>query len=411
MTNPALKPSSEGSNNRSIAVCTVAANNYLGRASVMAQSLFEHHPELPIYLGLTDVLAPGADLSREHFRFIELGEIGLADATALTFGLRREQLAVVAKPALMRTLLDRGYDTVIYLDPDLLITGELELLIEIATANAVTLTPHLADPASSAWERSILLSGTYNAGVIAISGAEGERFTKWWGERTARHPENDVAGGIYYDQLWLDLVPSIFAGVAVVKDRGVNVAYWNMAERPLRYQGEVLMAGQCPARIVHFSGFDSSQPEQASVHFGGVPADRLGPAAGPVFSKYARAVAEASARIGAGDTYRLGSFASGEPIPDIARLIYRELGREALTFGDPFDYSHPSGFVAWLNSPADGFGIEEPLVTRLWARIYQARTDVQSAFPNIERDDRAGFIEWTRAFGWREHGVGPLFQV
>ncbi|RIK10582.1 MAG: hypothetical protein DCC49_02705 [Acidobacteria bacterium] len=393
-----------------VALCTVTANNYLGRACVMARSLVDIHPDLVPFVGITDKGQRPSQLDREPLSVISLEDIGLA-LNELTFGLRREQLAVVAKPALIAHLLDVGFETVVYLDPDMLVCSKLDSVIEIVSESAVTLTPHLLDETSLESEIAILLSGVYNAGFVGVS-SKGRGFVDWWLDRTLVNPENDVENCVYYDQRWLDLAPSMFEGVMVLRDRGVNVAYWNMAERELDRREGNLVAGTAPVKILHFSGFDLRCPEQASVHFGGVSADSLGPEAKRVFKEYAAMVQEVDRQLGSTDEYGYGVFKSGEPIPDVARLIYRELGEEAARFNNPFDDTHPSSFANWLNAPAL---IDEarvcPAITNLWERVYRLRPDVQAAYPDLTGNDREGFVAWTRSSGLAEHGVGEAFRI
>lgn len=377
----------------------------------MARSLTHFHPELVPFAAIADIPRRSSELSNEPLEIVSLESIGVGSPQATTFGLRREQLAVAAKPALIAHLLEIGFDTVIYIDPDMLVCSALDSVIRAAADSAVTLTPHLLDEASLGWDLSILLSGTYNAGFIG-TGSRGRGFVDWWLDRTLENPENDVAEGVYFDQRWLDLAPCMFEGVTVLRDRGVNVAYWNMAERQLQRRDGILFAGDSPIRILHFSGFDVTCPERASVHFGGVSAASFGAEAERVFAEYATAVDEADRQLGVTSEYGYGNFRSGEPIPDIARLMYRELEGDSARFGDPFDDSHPTSFAAWLNSPAScdkaGSG---PVITNLWERIYQLRPDVQAAYPDPADEDHEGFIGWTRSNGIHEYSIGEAFAI
>jgi hypothetical protein len=48
-------------------------------------------------------------------------------------------------------------------------------------------------------------------------------------------------------------------------------------------------------------------------------------------------------------------------------------------------------------------------VTRLWHAVYDARRDVQRAFPDVFGADCAGFVAWTASSGIREHGIPDAF--
>lgn len=377
----------------------------------MAQSLARFHPDLAPYTAIADIWLQPPGSNQAPLNLVSLNKIGLRSLNALAFGLRREQLAVVTKPALIAHLLDSGFDTVIYIDPDMLVASNLSSVIQTVAESSVTLTPHLLDEVSPEWELQILLSGTFNAGFIGVT-SRGRDFASWWLDRTLENPEHDVAAGIYFDQRWLCLAPSMFEDVTILRDPGVNVAYWNMTERRIERRGGDLFVGESPVRLIHFSGFDVTCPEQSTVHFGRFPTASFGPETQRAFREYAAAVTETKRQLGITDEYAFATFKSGEPIPDIVRLIYRGLGNDAARFGDPFDDTHPNSFTAWLNSPVSGAKIRSgPAITNLWERIYLLRPDVQAAYPDTAGKDREGFIAWTRSSGMHEYGLGDGFAI
>ena len=65
---------------------------------------------------------------------------------------------------------------------------------------------------------------------------------------------------------WLVWALVIGGDLAIVNDPGVNVAYWNLDERPLALRGERWFAGGVPLRLFHFSGFDVRNLARASRH-------------------------------------------------------------------------------------------------------------------------------------------------
>jgi hypothetical protein len=85
--------------------------------------------------------------------------------------------------------------------------------------------------------------------------------------------------GLFVDQKWVDLVPGLFAPVAVLTDPGLNVAYWNLAARPVRRDGARWTAGGAPLRFVHYSGYDPAYPAEVSKHQTRLAMSDVGPAA------------------------------------------------------------------------------------------------------------------------------------
>jgi hypothetical protein len=62
---------------------------------------------------------------------------------------------------------------------------------------------------------------------------------------------------IYVDQRWLDLAVASSNGIGVLRDPGLNVAYWNLHERALLPDecGGWTVNGR-PLKFFHFSGYD-----------------------------------------------------------------------------------------------------------------------------------------------------------
>jgi hypothetical protein len=58
-----------------------------------------------------------------------------------------------------------------------------------------------------------------------------------------------------------------------------------------------------------------------------------------------------------------------------------------------------------LNAPAKSDG----RLTRLWSEVYRRRADLQRAFPDVEGEDLAAFLDWTISSGVREHAIPPEF--
>src|SRR6185436_19177343 len=93
------------------------------------------------------------------------------------------------KPSLLQTLLDRGSPDVMYLDPDIQFFAPIDDVSTLAREHSIVLTPHATEPIPNDGcgisEQTIMLSGTFNLGFIAVSsGARG--FLTWWQERLAR---------------------------------------------------------------------------------------------------------------------------------------------------------------------------------------------------------------------------------
>jgi hypothetical protein len=390
-------------------VCTVVARNYVAYARVLARSLREHAPGLPYIVLLIDEPGAPLDPAAESFPILALADLGIPDIRPTCFRLDRRELASFVKPFLLQHLLDEGADAAIFLDPDVLVVGDLTPLVRRVLQHPLTVTPHLITPPEGdrapEHELNIVLSGTFNAGFAGVARSRtAQRFLQWWQDRVRGACSHAVADGVFYDQRWLDLAPGLFDGVQVVRDPGWNIAYWNLPERAVRTVDGSWFAGDCPARFFHFSGFVPGEWERLSRYSTRATAADIGEAAA-VFQQFDRLLADA----GHAETwtwpYGFGFFDNGAPVPAIVRRLHAELGDTAAAHGDPFVTSPPASFFRWLVSPVSPARQAPFAVSHLWQAIYDRRGDLQRALPAIHDADAAAFQRWVRTFGRAEYDM------
>ena len=310
---------------------------FLPRARVLAASLRRAHPEIPFVLLLLDD-PDGQVRASEPFEVLLPADLPGPDLPTLLFRYTEREAGASAKPQVLRHLLRRGHRRVLFLDADMIVTADLGPVLDALDEASILVTPHLLEPASGpgARERELLLvrAGVLNTGLVGVrAGAETERFLDWWTRRTLAHGLADPDNGVHMDQRWADLAPGMFAGVRLLRDPGVNVAYWNLDERPLREEGGVLTAGGRPCRVIHASGYDVRRPDVVSTYASDLRPDAL--LAG-LLERYRRALLDAGEADAIGAPWVYDRWADGAPIPPEAREAHRRLGAAAERFGDPF---------------------------------------------------------------------------
>ena len=405
-----------------VAAATIVTKTYLSFARVLADSLRRHHPDMPLFALLTDEVDGHFSPEAESFILLHLDGLFIPRSTAFRFRYSWQQVVTATKPYLLSHLLDRSFDSAVFLDADILITGNLERLLEPVSQHAVVLSPHLLAPLEDrgrvARELNILQSGAFNGGFLGVSDRPQARaFLEWWQDRLYGHCDHAIADGMLYDQRWLDLAPVFFEDVHVLRDPGCNVAYWNLPERVVRTDGDEITVDGEPCRLMHFSGFDPGRPETVTRHSSRLEMATIGSAA-QVFRRYAGLLEAAGYRETKNWPYAYGCFDNGVTIPDVARQIYRNL-KDAGRFGDPFRASCLGSFYDWLNESAVGHdepsasgfarssesGALKGAITRLWQAVYDRRPDVRQAFPDLHGADRAAFLGWAATQGMKEHGI------
>jgi hypothetical protein len=335
-------------------VVTIADCAFVARARVLGASLREVHPELRLHLLLLADRRPrrGVRLRREPFAEVR----GLADParshlrmTAFRYAGRGAAAAV--KATALRALLARGHRRVLFLDADTVVTDRLDRLLDPPSGAPIVLTPHLLEPAGTAdareRERVLLRAGVLNAGAVSVApGPAADAFLAWWEQRLRDHCIADPNNGIHLDQRWLDFAPGMFDGVELHRDPGVNVAYWNLHERPVRVERGRITAGGEPCRLLHASGYDVRRPDRLSVYAPDMRTADLGDA-GRLASRYRDMLLAAGEERALRTASRYATYADGSPISDAAREAHRLLAGEAARFGDPFAVG-PGSFREWF---------------------------------------------------------------
>jgi glycosyltransferase involved in cell wall biosynthesis len=339
------------------AVFSIISPNYRHYARVLMASLARHHPQWERFVLLAGGTA-GAGHVGESFTTVPLEALPLPNRRQFCFRYTLLELNTAVKPWMFEHLFARGYDRVIYLDPDVFLYSPLVELDAASPAPFLTLTPHLTGSISGddhPSERSILLAGVYNLGFLSVSRQPPlDRFLGWWKEKLEYQCLIDTARGLFVDQKWVDLAPGLFPGVSVLRHEGYNVAYWNLGQRRVAAEGggateggaTLAAEGGGPTftvngqalRFFHFSGFDPALPHLVSKH-GALKVADAGDAR-KLIEDYALALRAAGYESFKNAPYALGVFADGAPVPDAARIAYRNSATLQSACGpDPFAHS------------------------------------------------------------------------
>lgn len=240
--------------------------NYLPKARVLAESIKSLYPEVVVSIMLSDDPPPGFDLTAEPFdRLITIDDLNLAGREGWIFSHSVVELCTAVKGFAFQYIMDQpDVAKVFYFDPDTAVFGRLEDLTGWLEQSAAVLTPHQIAPDSDYGsiadnEIASLKHGVFNLGFLGVrNDAAGRAVIDWWSERLRLFCYDDIPGGLFTDQRWMDLAPCFFDDIKVIRDPGFNVATWNLSRRVVsgsREQG--IRVNDVPLGFYHFSGFDS----------------------------------------------------------------------------------------------------------------------------------------------------------
>ena len=116
-------------------------------------------------------------------------------------------------------------------------------------------------------DKMLLQAGMFNAGFIGLSQSQKVLdFLRWWESRTANHGILLPNLGFHFDQRWLDLAPGYIEELCVLRDPGVNVAYFNLSKRSIEIDNGDYVIDGSKLKLIHFSGFDPERLPSSNVY-------------------------------------------------------------------------------------------------------------------------------------------------
>jgi hypothetical protein len=378
-------------------VCTIVARNYLAAARVLARSFRAHNPDGTCWTLVIDDVS-GEIGAGEPFEVVHPADLDIDSWDEMAAGYGVLELSTAVKPWLLRHLLTKaGVERITYLDPDIQVFDSLDEVEQLLASHAVVVNPHLTAPMPRddrrPAETDILLSGSFNLGFGGFAhGPEVDELLTWWSERLARDCLVAPERGYFVDQRWMDLAPGLIPTLAVLRDPGYNVAYWNLSGRDVRRDGERYIVNDRPLRFFHFSGYDPDHPDQLSKH-----QDRIDlnahPAVRELCDSYARALADEGHAAWRRRPYAWGALPDGTPLDAAARAVYRAGAQDgALSDGSIYAEPGASSFLRYLRGPAEHGGKRG--VSRYLEALHASRRDLLDAFVDLDSPDGGRLLAW-----------------
>jgi hypothetical protein len=250
-------------------IVTVVTRNHLHYALCLTDSVRRFEPTADAVICLID--APPKEWqppAGSSVRLMLAEELGLDQWRNLTFQYTPFELACALKPIVLQRLLSEGYGQVAYIDADMELLGSLEPLWDQLSVSPVLLSPHLIRPYPNDGHRPgeelMLLAGTFNGGLVAVSASPvADRFLSWWSERLHQHCYVDVAASIFVDQKWLGLAPSLFPEIGQIRHPGINFGHWSLPQFEVLQSSdsELRVAGE-PMLLMHYSQLTPDRPDE-----------------------------------------------------------------------------------------------------------------------------------------------------
>lgn len=343
-------------------VYTSITLNYLPKAKILAKTLKQLHPDWQFHLVISDKIPSdkenlfNTELSKPYFdKVVWIEELPIPEICSWIFKHSVVEICTAVKGPYLRYLADQGIGKIVYIDPDIAILNSLEPIEEWLDEYGILLTPHLlnyTDNPQSIQDNEIMGTmrhGTFNLGFLAINctNTDGRRFVDWWADRLLSYCYADYDRGLFTDQKWVDLAPSFFEELLIIRDPGYDVASWNLDCRELGFndRGQLMVNGSYPLRFYHFTGYDSGAGLNVvtSLTSGGA-----NPVVNELWDWYIRQLdANGHETMGAVPSF-YATFDDGTKIEQEMRVLYRESLELQKVFPNPFDTNKgKGGFLKW----------------------------------------------------------------
>lgn len=380
---------------------TIITQNYVPQARCLFESLRTHHPDARHVLCLVDHTIDDS-IFRDDVEVILAKDCVGEDYYGMAYRYSLIELSTAVKPFVMDWLTRDGAKFLTYIDPDCFLFSPLREVMDLFDAGTnIVLTPHTTEPiddAQTPGEIDFLRAGTFNLGFVAVRDSdETRKFLKWWSDRLRNLCMFDPVSGLFVDQKWVDLAPSFFEGVTVLRHPGYNVAYWNAFQRSIRRAKGGWHVDGKPLRFFHFSALPKEDVDQISRHQDRLDGKTLGPFISE-FHTYLARLASNALKPGQERPYAHSLFWRGQPVE--SQALRSSLRRANAPKAESAEDFHNEAPVAGLlgahpDLPVDDMFPISPLLYDAWL----AAPVMARQYPLFTAEQRAKFFYWVLVEG------------
>lgn len=250
---------------------TLCSTNYLAAAQVLVETFKQFHPEFEVFIGLVDKKNEAVDYSSFNAPILLAEDIPMPDIDEMSKRFNIVELNTTVKPFFFKHFFfTLNAEQAIYLDPDIQVFAPLDEVMRGLSQAMITLTPHMLSPVDDEFspnDRHILPTGIFNLGFVGLAKhPQLAFFLDWWADRCVKYGYRRDQEGLFYDQIWINYVPTFFESYYIIRDLGYNVANWNLHERTLSCDesGTWWVNEDTKLAFFHFSHYDIHKPDAIS---------------------------------------------------------------------------------------------------------------------------------------------------
>jgi len=371
-------------------IFTIVSRNYAAQAASLMESLSRTEPSARRVVIASDGPIPELEGRAEVIDAATLD----TPITAMSVYYDALELNTAIKPYVFLHFLQQpGVSSVTYLDPDIYVFRPLDRIREGLSQGQLVLTPHITRPLlgeANPNDQALLRAGVYNLGFASVRNEpKAVALIRWWADRCRFDCRVDLANGLFTDQKWMDLSPGFVDSLAILRDPGLNLAYWNLEGRTLARTADGWTVDSQPLTFFHFSGFDPLRPKTLSKHQNRVSVGTGSPLA-ELLADFAQTMLRNGHQTTSVVPYAHNRFASGRPVGSVMRRRALRAARGGEAFADGL------GAIteAWFDSPdpeAAQPGL--PDITRVMEQVWR-ENPAADPFDRSTVEGRLAFHRW-----------------
>lgn len=387
---------------------TIVSKNYLALAMVLAETYTKHHPNDEFFICLVDKNNNYIDTTNKSFTLLELEDMPIPNIDRFIYQYHIMELNTAVKPYILQYLLEKKFNKVLYIDPDIKVFSPLNDVWQALDDNSIVLTPHMRTPFFDNFtpdDVGILTSGTYNLGFLGLRNTKNTHsMLRWWQEKLYAHCTVDIPNGLFVDQKWMDLIPGLYEDVFILHNPAYNIAYWNLHDRELTYTPEGYFVDKFPLAFFHFSGYNPLKPYVLSKHQTRHDLRHM-----PVVKKICNEYGQDLINKGFPEItkwpYAYAKLSNGVQNSKHINWITNQCIRKGIDIPSPlYEADKFCNFIMTVNPKFNGKNL-----TPLQSSIIHHRPDVAAAFPNIHTDPNdPDFNSWVQHSGAKEEKLAEL---
>lgn len=347
------------------AICTIVSLNYFAQSKSLMESINKYNKDIDLFVLIVDKVNDEIKLKLEANEELSIKvnyiyDLDIENVDSMAFKYDLVEFNTALKPYYLEWILNNyDYNSITYLDSDILLFNSLDDMYGLLEEHSIILTPHLANGEEDkdtdiSKIDDFLQYGVYNLGFISIKNDKnGKELITWWKEKLFNKCFLSSENFLAWDQKWIDFAPALFKSVYVLKNPGYNVAFWNIQNRFISKIGdEYYVNDKYKLVFYHFSHYRLSRPDRIAALEQEERCIRIDdrPDLKELFQLYYDNVMKMDYEYYSKLSYGFSSFDNGEKIEKAYRDVYNDIINRAKRYGNPFVSSEENSFYDFIKN-------------------------------------------------------------